>query len=262
MQDSNQLANKEESREKLISFFSLLKSTWQFYHHRFLDFTEMYIWGLFGAIPLLIIGLIILGFSFLGLDSALLRFIFVILIILALLYFLYYSIRAHIGIILLIKNEKAKVKPIFIETKKFFRSYLNASVNVGIYIFFLTILFIIPGIIFYIYWFFTTLLVVLEEIKKPMEAIKRSKNLVKGYWWAVAGRLILIFFIYLIVLSIIMLPAAINIDPVTKIETFKYLSQDLGQVYQILANLIGALLSPILVVFSYFLYKDILAKKK
>jgi hypothetical protein len=95
-----------------------------------------------------------------------------------------------------------------------------------------------------------------------MEAIKRSKNLVKGYWWAVAGRLILIFFIYLIVLSIIMLPAAINIDPVTKIETFKYLSQDLGQVYQILANLIGALLSPILVVFSYFLYKDILAKKK
>lgn len=49
-------------------------------------------------------------------------------------------------------------------------------------------LFIVPGIIFSI-WFSLSLYVFVFENLKGMQALYRSKELVKGHWWAVFGRL-------------------------------------------------------------------------
>lgn len=262
MDNNHELIKEIKVKEKLILTFDLFKKAWQFYQKRFLDFVEMYLWGLLGAVPLLVIALIFLGVSALGFEQLVLRIVFLALLFLALLWSLYYGIRAHIGIILLIKNTDAKVKPTFLETKKFFSSYVIVSLVSSIFLLLLTLLLIIPGVIFYVYWAFATMLVVVEGIKTTKAALKRSKSLVKGYWWAVAGRLLFIALLYSIVIFIIMIPAASSTDPVTKIETFKYLSEDAGKAYVMFVNIVSALVSPLLVAYSYFLYKDLSAKKK
>lgn len=50
----------------------------------------------------------------------------------------------------------------------------------------LTLLFIIPGIIFYYYWIFVPSVVILRE-KSWSEALNYSKSIVKDRWWKVAG---------------------------------------------------------------------------
>ena len=50
------------------------------------------------------------------------------------------------------------------------------------------VLLIIPGIIFYVWYSVATYVFVFEDVK-GMSALKKSKELVKGYWWPVFGRL-------------------------------------------------------------------------
>lgn len=64
----------------------------------------------------------------------------------------------------------------------FWISILNAIV-VGIGF----ILFVIPGIILAIWLCFSTYILIWENVK-GIEALKRSKNLVSGYWWPVFWR--------------------------------------------------------------------------
>jgi hypothetical protein len=51
------------------------------------------------------------------------------------------------------------------------------------------ILLIIPGLILMIWFYFANYLLVIED-KRPVEAMKASKELVKGYFWPVVGSLI------------------------------------------------------------------------
>jgi len=63
------------------------------------------------------------------------------------------------------------------------------------------IFFIIPGIIFS-FWFSLSEYAFVFEDKKGMQALWRSKELVKGYWWAVFGRLCLWVAIMFLISSI------------------------------------------------------------
>jgi len=262
MEKNHELIKETKTKEKLVLTFDLFKKSWQFYRQRFLSFVEMYLWGLLGAVPLLIIALIFLGVYALGFNNIVIMALFIILLLLALLWSLYYGIRAHIGIILLIKNKDSKARAAFLETKKFFSSYVIVSIVSGVFLMLLTLLLVIPGVIFYVYWAFATMLVVVEGIKSTMPALSRSKALVKGHWWPVAGRLLFISFIYSLVIYILMIPASSSVDSETKVQTFKYLSQEVGDVYVVFINIISAILSPLLLAYTYFLYKDLSAKKK
>lgn len=51
-----------------------------------------------------------------------------------------------------------------------------------------TLLFIIPGIIFMVWFSFTYLIIIFEE-KKGTEALMASKKMVTGRWWAILWRL-------------------------------------------------------------------------
>lgn len=53
------------------------------------------------------------------------------------------------------------------------------------------ILLIIPGVIFSVWFIFATYVYIFEGIKGTA-ALKRSKQLVQGYWWPVLGRIILV----------------------------------------------------------------------
>src|SRR5581483_3156420 len=72
------------------------------------------------------------------------------------------------------------------------------------------VVFIIPGIIFMV-WFVFAGYVFLWEGKKGTQALMASKELVKGYWWAIFGRLLLIMLIACIISLLQLLGTLINL---------------------------------------------------
>lgn len=82
---------------------------------------------------------------------------------------------------------------------------IYTSLLAGIIIFGGTLLFIIPGIIFSVWYMFSTYAVILDG-KKGREALRMSKSLVTGRWWrilwrAAAPALLFGFVAYLIILA-------------------------------------------------------------
>jgi len=73
-------------------------------------------------------------------------------------------------------------------------SFLLVSFLAGLIIGFGFLLLIIPGIIFTIWFTFSTYAVICED-KRGFKALSRSKELVKGYWWPTAGRVFAIIVI-------------------------------------------------------------------
>ncbi len=90
------------------------------------------------------------------------------------------------------------------------------------------ILFIVPGIIFSI-WFSLSSYVFVWEDLRGMKALYRSKELVKGYWWAVFGR----FFVFGLIAFII------SIIPV------------IGPLVNIFFTM------PLGIIYGYFIYEDL-----
>ncbi len=244
--------NEKYFRPKLESSWTLLRKSWQLYRKHFLDFIEMYLWGALGALPLFAIALMIILINYFFQnamqESMIAIIIAVIALVLASLWALYYGIRAHIGIWILITHPKLQVRQAFIKSNKYIVNYLVISILSGILLMLLFCALIIPGIIFYGYWAFATMLVIVEGIKSTREALRRSKELVKGYWWPVLGRFILIALIYTILVMIISIPV-------------EYLQDNIAKSYSFVVNVLSTLLTPVLLAYSYHLYKDLAAKK-
>lgn len=97
------------------------------------------------------------------------------------------------------------------------------------------ILFIIPGIIFSI-WFSLAGYVLVSENKKGMDALKRSKELVGGYWWAVFGRAVL--FNLILGLGIGLILFIISFIPFS-------------------SNIISLLASPLTIIFTFLIYNNL-----
>ena len=72
-----------------------------------------------------------------------------------------------------------------------FWSFLWISILTGIVVFVGICLLVVPGIIFAVWFYFAMYVLVVEGIKGT-EALKRSKQLVAGYWWPVFGRILLL----------------------------------------------------------------------
>ncbi len=107
------------------------------------------------------------------------------------------------------------------------------------------VLLIIPGIIVGV-WLSLAMFIVVDEQKKGMAAVKQSKEYVKGYWWSVFGRFLLIGLILGIVSAIIG-----NIG-------MMILGVTLGTLLQ---NIVGLILIPFALLYEYGVYKNIKAVK-
>lgn len=105
-----------------------------------------------------------------------------------------FSILGSIALIVIAKNPGQSFNYVLKSAWRLFFSYLWVSILVGLAILAGTMLFIIPGIIFGIWLSFAVYFVVAES-KQGTEALKSSKSLVSGFWWAVLGRFIVLFFL-------------------------------------------------------------------
>jgi hypothetical protein len=140
---------------------------------------------------------------------------------------IYVIYEAFIGIITLIcltiiidktvRNEKIKVLYIFNKSFTKWPSVLYSGILVTIIVLGLTLLFVVPGIIFSTYFSFWLYAVVLRD-QKGMGALSYSKKLITGQWW----RIFLIYFGLGIIFYIINIPIEylLKLIPIEKVFIF------------------------------------------
>lgn len=231
---------------KLPGMAALIKEAFSIYKQRF---------GL--VILLLLLPLILGGFNFLivGQKSGALGVVGTILTIVT-------AVISWIAALSLMKLGDLNYVADFKQAFKFGTGKLLGALLVGILaglaILGGTILLIIPGIIFFV-WFSFSVYAYLHEGLGGTSALKRSKQLVKGYWWAVFGRLLgfsLLMFMPLLVVMGLMLGQFLLV---------LFASPELGTVVGVgIVNIILIILfsilflfviQPISIFYNYLIYK-------
>ena len=240
------------NKQKLTPFSNIFKSSIAIWWKNLRKFVEVYFYALlYSLIPLVIIfaGGLTLGILGPNINNWL-ELIIVILFVASFLVLVYFSIRAYAGMFLLVKkNYEGDVKETFKETKEIIWPYLVVAFLTGILVLLWTLLLIIPGIIFSIFYSFAVFCFFFEG-KVGMAALKRSKELVKGYWWAVAGRFGFFALILWLFGFILALPLA-----------FFQENRLLWQLWNFLGQIVNFLVGPIALLFSYQIYKDLVKIK-
>ena len=103
------------------------------------------------------------------------------------------------------------------------------------------ILLVIPGIIFAVWYSFTTMVVVLEGLRGS-DAMRKSKSYVQGRWWGVFGRVIL--------LSIVIGIASSIVDKI-----FGGLGHYAGALFSSLAT--AFIFTPFAIAYQYLFYRSL-----
>ncbi|MFZ4648474.1 MAG: hypothetical protein ACOYMB_02420 [Patescibacteria group bacterium] len=246
------------AKKKLIPVFDLFENSWKMYRDNFKSLISISLYSLFGLIAIIIgvalVSGLVVFLSMRGQGSIVGTILIVALIALlalaALAAAIWYSTRSKIGTYLLIKNNFSSVKDSWNESKEIFWPFFWLSLLSAVLVILWAILLIIPGIIFAIFYSFAILLFIFEG-QKGMTAIKASKDLVKGYWWAIFGRFIFVgFALYLLSLLLGL--------PVNATEG----NQLLSGVFSIFNSVVMFVVSPFLYVYSVLLFKNLKEVKK
>lgn len=163
---------------------------------------------------------------------------------------IYFLTRAYLGIALVIdRNYQGNSKEIFVETKPLFWPYIALALLSTVFIILWTLLLIIPGIIYSVFYSFA-IFVFLFENKRGKEALRRSTELVRGYFWPVFGRTLLVGIFIAIIMSVLSAPIGFFQEGTIMFNT-----------WNILINIIAFLAAPISTIFTYRMYKDLLKIK-
>ena len=241
-----------ENKEKIIKSLELIKQSWQVYAKNLLKFLEVFVYGLVGLIPMVV--LMILAYAYIGTGLAekaplalniVLAIVGIILLFISFYYAIVYSLKAKVASILLLKNNFTSPRDNFKAAKPYIARFLGVSVLTIVLTIAWGILFIIPALIFGIYYGFATYILVVED-KRPFSSVESSYDLVKGYWWPVFGRLALVSFIGFLLYAIISAP----MSKMTQGEA-PYI------IYNVVTNIIWAGLSPYFMVYFYKLYQSL-----
>jgi hypothetical protein len=104
------------------------------------------------------------------------------------------------------------------------------------------ILLVIPGIIFMIWFYFSQYILIFED-KKGKEALIASKKLVKGNWWNVFGKMMILILYIFAVMFCIMIPVGIILG-----DNGSSFASTLVSIF---------LISPFTSIYFYLFYKDL-----
>ncbi len=110
------------------------------------------------------------------------------------------------------------------------------------------ILFIIPGIIFAV-WFSLSLFVLIVEDERGLNALLKSKQYVDAKWGGVAWRLIFIGIVFWLITVLI------SFGIVLVMSVLKFIPFVFGP--QIIEIILGTVLTPLFVLYLFFLYKNL-----
>jgi len=169
----------------------------------------------------------------------------------ALAFIIYFTVRAYIGIFLVVKHDyQGHEKDIFKETKKWFWPYLGLTLLTSVFVLLWTCLLIIPGIIFSIFYSLAAYVLFFED-KRGMAAIRRSVQLIKKYWWAVFGRFLLLGLVMWVFTVLLSIPLVMTVE-----NSFFF------HFWNVVVQVINMLIGPIALLFSYQIYQELVKIKK
>jgi len=246
-----------ENTKKIIKCQTLLVTSWREYVAGFNKFVLIYAYGLMGFIPLVVLILLSMFFGWTGLWTKLplavqlsFGFIWLLGLIASFISIIYFVTRAKIACLLLIKNNYSNALENFKAASKYFWGMLGVSLLMIVVVLAWGLLFIIPALIFLIYYAFAAYILVVED-KRSFSAMERSYDLVHGYWWAVCGRILLLVTIVSLVFSVLALP-------------LRFLNEGSWPfiIYNLIINIIIIATSPYFIVYAYKIYTSLLEKNK
>ena len=244
--------NKEE-KAKLSPVFDMFEAALKAWWQNLKKIVLIYLWGLlYALIPMAVIA-ILLGVNYwlgdtLGLGF---RVATVVIAVAGFLMSMYFFIRAYLGIFLLVKDGYAgEEKKIFEETRGYFWSYIWLVVLTTIFVLLWSLLLIIPGIIYSVLYSLACYVMFFEG-KKGMAAIRRSKQLISGYFWPVFGRYLFVGVIIWVFSMLISLPIS-----------FSDADSLFNSVWSGLVQVISMLIGPIVLIYTVGIYKELVKINK
>jgi len=194
----------------LISIPDLFKRSWALYKEGFWFFAKLMGFNLLAFLCMVPAGLLLALATatnrFYAIAFALIIFLTVLLAVIVV------CLGLHIAMLLSIKDRNfvGTIKDYFNWSKPLVWPYAWVSVLTGLVIMAGFILFIVPGIIFAV-WFGLAKYAAILDGKKGAEALKYSKSLVKGNFWPVLGRIALLVAMAMILSSISSVGFMINL---------------------------------------------------
>lgn len=162
-------------------------------------------------------------------------------------------------IVVIIKPKNIQIKEIFREIWRNYWHYIVITVLVSIFISLGFVLFIIPGFILSIYLRFSFYASV-DEKRKGIDALKRSWNLVKGNWWKVFGKLVLLsVIVYFISFPVYLIENLLckNLNWCVKLYfPPTYINNPIS------IAIVSILTAPFVAIFGYLVYLDLKKSKE
>lgn len=236
------------AKTKISPTMALIKNALKIYRERFWSFVGMGLTPLLGMIPLALVLGIYAGMNFFIKNWMVAKIASIILGILGLISIIamiYIALAAQAGFILMLKDSALKIGEAFKAGRRYAWLLGIIELATGFLIMLWSILFIIPGIIFAVYYSLVAFVLLIED-RKDKTALKRSKELVKGYWWAIAGRFLLVGLIGLVIIIILSLPLLAMEEKSVQFQIF-------NQVVGIFEFLYGLFFT----IYSYLIFKDL-----
>jgi len=196
------------------------------------------LWTLIGIIAIPAFLSLVIGFGSVTLPSG--KGTITLFAVLGVFALAFLQILAGIAIIRAVgDSEKREITTYFREAFPLFLSFLWVSILVGFLEVVGFILLIIPGIIISVY-LSLAVFIVLFESERGVDALKKSHSYVKGRWWAVFGRMLVIILISGILGGI-----------------GAFFSSKDAALGQVISVVIQILVVPFSVAYMYFLYTSV-----
>jgi len=169
-------------------------------------------------------------------DSTITFSIFSVLIFIFFVLIFIIQIWSQVALVYAIKeSEDIGIKKAYQESKSKIKQFFWVSMLVGFITMGGFIFFAIPGFIFAVWFSFATFIVITEDMK-GMDAILKSREYVRNYWWPVLWRFL---FLYLVMIGIMVVASiALILIP-------------------ILGNLASVAITPLIMIYMFLIYKNL-----
>lgn len=182
--------NNNKRKQRLPNFFELAKESLTLYEYKWVRFLQIGLLGYAGIIAIalasLVLGLIIGTATIIIKNILILLITAAIAIIIVLAGIIFFSSWLAAANIIILRNEKENLtwRDTMKQSKPFALPYLATSIFSGLILLANFAFFIIPGFIFLIWLAFSSYIVVIEN-KRGLDAIAKSREYIRGYFWNV-----------------------------------------------------------------------------
>ena len=170
---------------------------------------------------------------------------------------IYFYMRTQIGLLLILKSPEKSFQEVFKNSGHHFWKFLLVSLLTGVSVLLWSLLLIVPGIIFAVFYSLAIYALFFEDFF-GRQALRRSRELVRGYWWAVFGRLLFAGVLFLIIIILWSLPVSLAVSLLGLINGAAFVASIIGL---LLVNFALLILQQMYMIYFSIIHQDAVAIK-